>query len=353
MELCLDNSFTGTRKLEELVQNGAKVIIQSNEPTLQSRILRKLKYLFPVRIVLALKEKSDFWQNLISAGAYDFLIVNQGGLSSAIWHYGLSEALREAKSFYAILCRSDRVGASLNRDLHERIIILFRQAGFIVAPCRSNLASISSTLGEPLPVSAYINSPIRIPPGKPIPWPESEGVCLAVVGRLEINEKGHDLLLQALSDPKLKDKDWHLNIYGEGPDEDDLKKLAQSLDLDKKVSFRGYQKDLQTIWEINHINVLTSRSEGLPQVIMEAMSCGRPTVATRVGGVGELIREGETGFLCESESVESIAQGICLALKNRSELKEMGRLAAELCRTTCDLNPGKTLMNLLYNFASK
>ncbi len=92
----------------------------------------------------------------------------------------------------------------------------------------------------------------------------------------------------------------HLLLVGDGPLRGDLQDLAQSLDIGDHVHFTGYQPDTAPYVQAMNVFVLSSRSEGTPQSILEACVAQIPVIASRVGGIPEIIRHNETGLLFES-----------------------------------------------------
>jgi len=99
--------------------------------------------------------------------------------------------------------------------------------------------------------------------------------------------------------------------------------------LDKNVFTLGEREDIIDILNGTDIFVLTSRTEGLPNVIMEAMAAGRPVVATEVGGVPELVGDGKTGYLVPSNDTEKLSQAVIRLLKDQKMAKRMGERGRE------------------------
>lgn len=93
-------------------------------------------------------------------------------------------------------------------------------------------------------------------------------------------------------------------LVGTGPSEGELKARASARGLDDRVRFAGARQDVYRVLTAIDIFVLTSRFEGLPNAIMEAMAAGRPVVATRSGGTEELVTDGETGYLVAGDTAE-------------------------------------------------
>jgi glycosyltransferase involved in cell wall biosynthesis len=122
-------------------------------------------------------------------------------------------------------------------------------------------------------------------------------VIISCVSRL-VALKNHRLLLRAFSqlDPGLSAR---LLIIGDGPMREDLEQLAQTLGAADRIRFLGRRDDIPALLAISDLFALASNTEGLSCSILEAMSAGLPTVATRVGGNPELIVDGSTGFLVE------------------------------------------------------
>jgi glycosyltransferase involved in cell wall biosynthesis len=129
---------------------------------------------------------------------------------------------------------------------------------------------------------------------------------LVSVGRLE-EQKGFDLLLRACA---LVQHPWTLTIVGAGTELSALEALAMSLGIAEKVQFYGTTDTIETVYVEHDLFVLASRWEGLGLVVMEAMTAGRPVIASRTGGITELIIDGETGTLVDVHDTVAFARAI-------------------------------------------
>src|SRR5579883_1720571 len=142
--------------------------------------------------------------------------------------------------------------------------------------------------------------------------PERDIACVA---RLQY-PKGVDILLHAWGRMMREPAAWRehvkprLLLIGEGPLRPQLERIAQELHIQDSVQFLGLRKDvvelLQQAWGF----VLPSRWEGMPNALLEAMSCGLPCVATRVSGSEDIIVDGVNGLLVEPEQPEALAQAL-------------------------------------------
>lgn len=141
---------------------------------------------------------------------------------------------------------------------------------------------------------------------------------LASVGNL-IPEKGHQLMIEALRDLP----DAELLIAGGGAEEARLKALAASLGVASRMKLVGVlpQAELRSLYSAADVLVLASAREGWPNVLLEAMACGTPVIASAVGGVTEIVSSPEVGVLLDERSVSAIVRGVarlCEALPARS-----------------------------------
>lgn len=129
--------------------------------------------------------------------------------------------------------------------------------------------------------------------------------------------KGVSYLLQALSQLKGKRKDFCLDIVGYGPSKDEYEELTQKLGLGGMVKFHGLKlpEEVAQFMRECDFYVLPSLWENLPSVLIEAMSCGKPVIATEVGGVKEIINE-KVGILVPPGDVEALREAIEYMLDN-------------------------------------
>lgn len=155
------------------------------------------------------------------------------------------------------------------------------------------------------------------------------------VGRLS-GEKGIPDLLKAVSGLSAENNNTpSLEVVGEGPDERELKTMAETLGISDRVTFCGFLPHGSDLWEVfdrNDVLVVPSHTEGLPRVIGEGMSRGLPIVATEVGGIPELIMDGNNGLLVEPGNVHSLRRAIERVLTDahlRSRLVNQGLKTAK------------------------
>jgi glycosyltransferase involved in cell wall biosynthesis len=143
-------------------------------------------------------------------------------------------------------------------------------------------------------------------------------------GRLS-PEKGHAVLLEAFATIAPQMPDVWLVLLGDGPEYRRLAALADCLGVSRRVLFAGYRKDIAAIFQVMDFLVLPSHTEGLPMVILEAFACGKPVVATTVGGVPEVVRQGETGLLIPEGDVAGLRRAMCAMLMDQPARERMGK----------------------------
>ncbi|MGH9197935.1 MAG: glycosyltransferase, partial [Acidimicrobiia bacterium] len=166
---------------------------------------------------------------------------------------------------------------------------------------------------------ADIRAEMGIPP---------DALVVGTVANLKTH-KGHEYLLQAASEVRREMPKAHFVFVGQGPLEHELKLRAKRLGLDDTVTFFGYREDAPAVAGSFDVFALPSLHEGLPIALIEAMALGRPVIATRVGGIPEVITDQEHGLLVPPRDSRALAAGIVRLLKDRSESDALGRRAKE------------------------
>ena len=157
------------------------------------------------------------------------------------------------------------------------------------------------------------------------------GILLGAMGRLS-PEKGFDLLIRAADILIHRGHDITLWIAGEGRARPELERLIADLGQSERIRLLGHLSDAKTFLQAIDGFVLSSLREGLPMVVLEAMSLQVPVLATRVAGVPSLIQDGENGLLIESGSVEELVSGLIRLLAdgdNRHRIAQQARRTIE------------------------
>lgn len=198
-----------------------------------------------------------------------------------------------------------------------------------------------------------VANPFQASQADPMPWPGDGPLWrLAVVGRLDPMAKGCDLLIEALAAPVWRERPVEVTFFGDGVSAEGVRAHADMLRL-PHIHFAGWSNDIAGIWRSHHALVLTSRFEGLPLAVVEAMYCGRPCLVTDVGGNSELIEDGVTGFIAPYPSIPAVAAMLERAWRRRLTWREMGLLAASDIRRRIPRDPVRKFVTQLQQLASK
>ncbi len=152
---------------------------------------------------------------------------------------------------------------------------------------------------------------------------------IGLIARMNTGVKNHELFLSSAARLSAKQLPFRALLIGDGPRRSGLEKLAQKLDLADRVTFLGERRDIPQLLASLDILVLTSSSESSPNVIAEAMAVGVPVVATKVGGVPELITHGRTGMLVASADEVELAETLEHCLRHPEVLKRLAQSARE------------------------
>lgn len=174
--------------------------------------------------------------------------------------------------------------------------------------------------------SIVIPNAVALPELRPGP-PRSVPVLVSV-GRLK-QPKDFGTLVEALAGIK---RDFEAVVVGDGPERDEVAQAIRHHGLTERVELAGTRDDVGQILAGADVFVLSSRSEGMPMSALEAMAAGLPVVATAVGGVPELVLEGETGFLVPTGDAPALGHALERLLNDtdlRRRLGDAGRRRAE------------------------
>lgn len=148
-------------------------------------------------------------------------------------------------------------------------------------------------------------------------------IVVGTIGRL-VEAKGLDLLLEAASILKRLDSRVKFVIVGDGPLEEDLRRQIKAKNLDGIVHLLGKRTDIPEILSVIDVYVITSRTEGTPVSLIEAMMAAKPVAATAVGGIPEIISDGVDGILVTPEDAQEIANAILRLIKDADLRRRLG-----------------------------
>jgi glycosyltransferase involved in cell wall biosynthesis len=201
----------------------------------------------------------------------------------------------------------------------------------MVAPVSAELMKIIRDLGTPaekchLPLFG-VDTDMFHPCTRTAEGPQSPR--LLFVGAL-VPKKGVQVLLEALAHPALSK--LHLVVVGDGYYSEELHSICERMGLKDRTEWTGIlpPADVARVMRTSHILCLPSYTEGSPNVIKEAMASGLPVVASRVGGIPDLVREGETALLFEPGSVEELRRCLLYFVTNPGMMEKMGSAGREL-----------------------
>ena len=181
---------------------------------------------------------------------------------------------------------------------------------------------------EITPRSSVILNGLEMPrlEPRPLPFDEPRLLCVGRIGT--VVEKGFDLALEALSRVRGRFPHARLSIAGDGAARPELERQARTLGIEGSVDFLGWVHPANVLALINDCTILLMPSrvpEGFGLVALQAAQMARPVVASRVGGVAEVVADGETGLLVNRDDADGLARAIETLLDDPARAAAMGR----------------------------
>jgi glycosyltransferase involved in cell wall biosynthesis len=266
---------------------------------------------------------------------------------------------QDAAILGAAACRVSRIPLVITRHVLEepgegrrqrvraRLTLgAFRQADVPVAVSLATAVRLSRLSGRATEDIRVLHNGIDVDAySAPAPEPARQALCheltLPLDARLVLLPavmragKGHDVLLDSVPAIAGRVPRVHFLLAGTGDLEDRLR--ARAAGHAHSVHFLGHRTDMPELMAGCDLVVLPSMAEALPTVLMEAAAAGRPVVATRVGGVPEVVVDSETGLLVPSEDPAALAGAITALLMDRSRARAFGRRARKVARSRFSL----------------
>ncbi len=275
----------------------------------------------------------------------DVVLINEGGGIPDGAFLGMLRTVMPDVP-YIVLCHGN-FGTIPPDEWRAETVRFFTRADASLFVAEATMRATERNLATRLPNGRIIRNPVNLDGLQAEPWPTEGCLRFACLGYLDVCFKGQDVLLEALSHPQWLQRDWRLSFYGAGAHKNYLRELAGYYGLSDRVDFCGETRDIRAVWRSHHALVVASRAESAPLVIVEAMLCGRPVIATDVGGIREWVQEGRSGFLAAAATAESLAGALGRAWHRRGIWPAMGATAHEDAIRMYDPNPAGTLLALL------
>ena len=234
-----------------------------------------------------------------------------------------------------------------------RLRAAFAAAHLNLFVSQHNLKLTELQVGSRFHNAMVVANPFNIPFNSSVAYPGLSRECyqVACVARLELHAKGQDALLEVLADQKWKQRNLVVNLYGDGIDRQNIERLITYFGVKEKAKLAGYLNPLE-IWNQNHALILPSRYEGLPLALVEAMLCARASIVTNVGGNGEVVVDGVSGFIAAAPRAIYLDEALERAWLRRTEWEAIGHKAQQHIKTIIPEDPAKVFADLISSFES-
>lgn len=180
--------------------------------------------------------------------------------------------------------------------------------------------------------TAFIPNPVLLKGELKLESFEKRPDKINVIGRLDLFQKRHDVMIEAFSIFVKNHPTYKLVFYGDGPDRNRMEERIKDLGIEKNVEFAGITNQPLEVMMTNKMFILTSDFEGIPNSLLEAMSIGLPCISTdcRPGGARFLIESGVNGFVVPTNDAHAIAEKMEWFLANPSKADELGINARQI-----------------------
>lgn len=298
---------------ERIKEEGFNVICMGQSRNTHEKLFRLMKLIKfeKIDIVHTHLYQADFWGRLISFFMKVIVCRTEHGNIDSF----------KNKPFY---CRaSEYLGINKILDNISHAVIYISEAQ------KKDFSKIRNTNGRPIVYNAFDERGFFESKNKEYVRAyegfSPNDILIGAVSRLTVH-KGHEFLFRAMKEVTKKQKHIcaKLLVIGSGDEEHNLKELAYKLNLEKNILFFGVRKNIPDLMKAMDIFVHPSLFEPFGITIVEAMYSGLPVVATNVGGIPEIVKDGETGLLVSPRDYGALADALLRLIEDPAMARSMG-----------------------------
>ena len=331
VEISLTEKAVGTQRTSSLQQAGSVLKFRKSWPD------SRLGY-----ISQRIWERSiakNILQSTLSSDS-DLCLLNVGTLVEAAVEPYSSYLVNLERPFSLIVHNNPEIRQYSSKVTGKLQVILSKALRVYFVSDRLRQTTEEQLL-QKIPGAEVVRNPVNLENIGPEPWPSSDCLKLALVGRWDAWVKGQIRAFHALAGPRWKNRNWSLSLFGSGPDAELILKAAGFYGVQDRVKLVGFVDDIrQDIWHSHHVLLMPSMLEGMPLTLVEAMLCGRPAVISDVGGGRELLRDGVNGFLAGSPFANQIEDALERMWQGKDKLSSLGIQAYEDANSYIPENAG-------------
>lgn len=275
----------------------------------------------------------------------EVVVITQGATYDALAEFHLLAWLEQSATPCVAICHNNQENASLSTDDRQLLRRFFNCATLTLFVSSRNREWAERDLEFTLRNTGLIQNPLAISSNAAIDWPIGDAPArLGLIGRLDIQHKGLDLLLAALASLATSHA-FNLTLTGRCDDPAPLRNLVERHGLGDRTLIAPPVSGADLLRRYGELELflLPSRYEGCASSMIEALMCGRSVLATPVGGVSDWIEEGVNGFVADAVTPEALRATLQRALDARSRWREMGAAARRMFDARRDPDPVLTL----------
>lgn len=265
---------------------------------------------------------------LIHFDEYDLTVVNQGGWEE-ILHAPFTDLYKQLPAYII-----------LNHNYNENAVLSSAKQGLLqqwISNAKMNFGAtqkifevIERKFGISIPKKETLVNPITFTadaaPGQ-YPAIENDNCTWVMLAELDTARKAQDILINALSSQKWKERNWQLHLYGKGKDKEKLEKQIIEQGLETKVFLKGFTTDIKQTLLDCHLLLQCTLIDAMPLSVVEAMAAGRPCVVSKVGDMPAWVEDGVNGFICPAVTIEGIDAIMENCWQQKSNWTAMGQNA--------------------------
>lgn len=263
--------------------------------------------------------------NKIPFREYDHAFVNQGGWEDLL--HAPFKKLNQKLPSYTLCFHNYQTGGRLSASKLGLFKSWVNQARLNLSDAQKTFDVLESNFNLVIPRKKVFYNPITFRvPSTVSPYPENTIMQIVMLAALDKERKGQDILIETLSTQKWKDRNWILELYGDGRDRNFLKQLIHSKNLQHKVFLKGHTKQVQKVLSQANLVLQCTHIDAMPISVTEAMAMARPCLVSNVGDMPLWVND-QNGFVCREVSIQTLDDALEKAWQSKHQWKELGKEA--------------------------